>query len=61
MIVNTSLSFVSADDRLEVSVWARNLFEEEYIVNRDFVPGLVYTNSLYGAPRTYGADISYRF
>ena len=61
VIVNTSLVFVRADDRLEVSVWARNLFEEEYIVNREFVPGLVYTNALYGAPRTYGANVSYRF
>jgi iron complex outermembrane receptor protein len=61
LIVNTSLTFVSADDRLDVSVWARNLFEEEYTVNRDFVNGLVYTNSLYGTPRTYGANASYRF
>ena len=61
VIVNTSLAFVSADDRLEVSVWGRNLFDEKYTVNRNFVPGLVYTNSLYGAPRTYGANVSYRF
>lgn len=61
VIVNTSLTFLGANDRFEVSIWARNLFEEEYIVNRDFVPGLVYTNALYGAPRTYGMNISYWF
>jgi outer membrane receptor protein involved in Fe transport len=61
VIVNTSLMFVTADDRLELSVWARNLFDQEYTVNRDFVPGLAYTNSLYGFPRTYGANVSYKF
>lgn len=61
VIVNTSLSFRSADERLEVAMWARNLFEDEYIVNREFVNGLVYTIGLYGAPRTYGVNVSYRF
>ena len=60
-IVNTSLSFVSVDERLELAIWARNIFEDEHTVNREFVNGLVYTNALYGAPRTYGAYVSYWF
>ncbi|MGI9258347.1 MAG: TonB-dependent receptor domain-containing protein, partial [Gammaproteobacteria bacterium] len=61
VLVNTSLSYLSDDGRVELAIWARNLFEEEYTVNREFVNGLVYTNALYGAPRTYGANVSFRF
>ena len=61
LIVNTSLSFLRPDERLELTIWARNLFEEEYTVNRDYVPGLVYTNAMYGAPRTFGASVRYGF
>ncbi|UCC14614.1 MAG: TonB-dependent receptor [Gammaproteobacteria bacterium] len=61
LICNTSLAYQSSNGRLEVAVWARNLFDEEYTVNRDFVNGLGYTYALYGAPRTYGAYVNYRF
>ena len=61
LIVNTSLSFLGPDERLELTFWARNLFEEEYTVNREYNAGLVYTNALYGAPRTYGARLTYGF
>ena len=61
LIVNTSLSYQSSNGRLEMAIWARNLFGETYTVNRDFVNGLVFTNALYGAPRTYGAYVNYRF
>ena len=61
LIVNTSLSYQSSNGRLEIAIWARNLFGEAYRVNRDFVNGLVFTNALYGAPRTYGAYLNYRF
>lgn len=61
LLVNTSLRLLTANERLELTIWARNLLEEEYTVNREFVNGLVYTNALYGAPRTYGATVGYRF
>ncbi len=61
LIVNSALVYSSADDRLEASIWARNLFADEYTVNREFNSGLVYTSALYGLPRTYGATVSVRF
>ena len=61
LVVNTSLVYHSGNGRLEVAIWARNLFEEEYTVNRDFVHGLGYSYAAYGAPRTYGAYVSYQF
>lgn len=61
LIVNSSLTYASTDDRWEFSVWARNLFEEEYRYNREFVNGVVYTNALYGPPRTFGVSASVRF
>ena len=42
-------------------VEARNLFDEQYTVDRDYVNGLVITRASYGAPRTYGANLTYRF
>ncbi|MGI9237327.1 MAG: TonB-dependent receptor domain-containing protein, partial [Woeseiaceae bacterium] len=61
VVVNTSLVLLSGNQRLELAVWARNLFEDEYTTDRDFVNGLAFTRALYGAPRTYGAHVSYRF
>ncbi len=61
LIVNTSLAWESGNGRLEVAIWARNLLDENYTVNREFVNGLVFTNALFGAPRTYGAYVNYRF
>ncbi|MGI9344437.1 MAG: TonB-dependent receptor [Gammaproteobacteria bacterium] len=61
VVVNTALSFVSENQRVELTVWARNLFEEEYTIDRDFVNGLGYSYALYGVPRTYGILLSYFF
>ncbi len=61
LIVNMSLAWESGDGRFEVVAWARNLLDERYTVNREFVNGLVFTNAFYGAPRTYGAYVNYRF
>lgn len=61
LIVNTSLAYRGSSGRLEVAIWARNLLDEEYTVNRDFVNGLAYSMALYGAPRTYGLYVNYRF
>ena len=61
LVVSSSLAYASPNDRLEASIWVRNLFEEEYIYNRDFVQGLVQVIAQYGPPRTFGATVSVRF
>ena len=60
-IINTSLAYQSDSGRLEFAIWARNLLDEKYTVNRDFVNGLGYSMALYGAPRTYGVYVNYQF
>ncbi len=61
LIVNSSVAYRSGDDRFELTLWVRNLLDEEYFLNRDFVRGLAYSNALYGAPRTYGASVNIQF
>ncbi len=59
---NGRASFTGSTQRWTVSLWGRNLGDEEYtnfyIDIRDILgvePGLV------GAPRTYGAEVTLRF
>ena len=55
-------SWLSPGEELGVSVWGRNLTEEEYTVNvGPAQPNLNQLNFAYGAPRTYGLTIDYRF
>ncbi|MGI9232898.1 MAG: TonB-dependent receptor, partial [Woeseiaceae bacterium] len=61
LVVNSAFSYLSADDRFELALWARNLFDEEYMTDADFVNGLGYTKVLYAAPRTYGVQVSFRY
>lgn len=61
LVVNSVISFLSADQRLELSLWARNLSGGEYITDGDFVNGLGYTKVVYAAPRTYGLQVSFRY
>lgn len=63
LLVNTQLGLVSDDGRIEVALWAKNLFDREYLVsladkaNSD----LSFSTRVYGPPRTYGLSFSYHF
>lgn len=61
-VVNARLSFSAVDDRWVVSLWGKNLAEEEYFRfwadARDPI-GYVYAHV--GPPRTYGLELTYRF
>lgn len=59
-VVNARVGLLSENGRWEVSLWARNLFDKEYLVesDRDFF-GTIKENL--GDPRRYGVDISYTF
>jgi iron complex outermembrane recepter protein len=48
------------DGDLSISLWGRNLTDEEYAVHGTFFEGLSSTR-VYGDPRTYGVDVTYRF
>ena len=59
---NGSISWRGADDRWNVSLWGKNLADEEFIVDTLSTPA---TNGwgviVYGMPRTYGISAEYRW
>ncbi|PCI54287.1 MAG: TonB-dependent receptor [Alphaproteobacteria bacterium] len=59
-LMNARLTLLSEDQGWEVSLWARNLLDNNYInrSSRDFFNTYLETR---GAPRTYGAEVSYTF
>ena len=59
-LVNARLSIGDEDETWELSLWARNLFNNDYVANtnRDFFGTLT---AIQGDPRTYGLELSYRF
>lgn len=62
-IANTRLALTADDDRYEVALWAKNVFDEEYITfGFDTAAfGLGFDFLSRGAPRTFGAEFTYRF
>ncbi len=60
-LVNTRLSYTNEKGNITVSAWGKNLTDEEYTVGSLIIEGLgigaIYTN----VPRTYGAELTYRF
>ena len=61
-VVNARLSFSAVDDRWVVSLWGKNLAEEEYFrFWADARDAIGYVYSHVGPPRTYGLELTYRF
>jgi len=44
---------------MKVAAWGKNLLDEDYRMST--IPFIIWTVSYYGAPRTYGMDLSYEF
>lgn len=59
--LNASVGFTGMDDKLEVSLWAKNLTKEVSIMDVVEVGLFGYQNVWYNMPRTYGASVEYRF
>ena len=63
-LVDASVAWTSASDKLRIALLGRNLTDEEYKIGGYYFPGPVFGNvvsSFYGAPRTYSVSVSYRF
>ncbi len=59
---NGRITWTSSDERLSVSVWGKNLADEEYVA--DTLTDPVSTGwgvYVYGMPRTYGVSATYRW
>ena len=60
-VINGALTFESADSRWAVSLWGKNLFEEEYVTSAiDLQAFFGYDYTHVGAPRSYGLDLTLR-
>lgn len=63
-VLNSRLGWRSADDRLEVALWVRNLTDEAYRIEAlDFTPpqSLQQINYVFSVPRTFGITLGVRF
>jgi iron complex outermembrane receptor protein len=63
-LIDASLGWTSASDKLKVQLTGRNLTDEEYRVGGYYFPGATFgnvVNSFYGPPRTWSVSLSYRF
>lgn len=59
--VNARLAFHAPEDRWSVALWGRNLTDKQYIQSMVRVDQFFGTIANYGAPRTYGIELSARY
>ena len=53
---------VSANAKLKLSAWGKNLADKEYRYGSvDLIDNLGFASTQYGEPRTYGVSIQYDF
>lgn len=57
-LLDASLGYRSNDNKWEVSIWSKNLLDEEYISHLYVLGGNDY--ALFGTPRTYGVTLNWR-
>jgi iron complex outermembrane receptor protein len=61
-LLNARLSYDFWDDHAQVALWAKNLADQEYIIySTPTVSTFGTVVNFTGLPRTFGAEISYRF
>jgi iron complex outermembrane receptor protein len=60
-VSNARISFNSADDRYSVSLWGRNLADEDYSTKSFDLSDFGYTISHIGSPRMFGVEATLRF
>jgi len=61
-LLNARLSYAFFDDHAQVALWAKNLADQEYIFySTPTVSTFGTVVNFTGLPRTFGAEISYRF
>lgn len=59
---NGRLAYKFPGDKLELSVWGKNIFNKKYLVYTfDFTSSFGFNQLFYGQPAWYGATLSYRY
>ncbi len=58
-LLNTNVTWTSANDSYKISLWAKNLLDKNYVAHSYFIgPGTI---GVWGAPRTYGLTGTFSF
>ena len=52
---------ISPDDSWELALWGRNLADEDYLEQITDFSDIGYVSARRNEPRTYGAEVIYRF
>jgi iron complex outermembrane receptor protein len=61
-LANLQVGFTTEDEKWDVSLWARNLFDKAYIAEARYVDLRVFPNAnTYGEPRSVGISVNYRY
>jgi iron complex outermembrane receptor protein len=60
-IYSARVSWLSSDDRWELAMWGRNLTDEAEMVNINTQAFMSQRSVGYGAPRTFGLSLSWRY
>lgn len=61
-IFGASITWVSSDGRYSATVWGKNLFEEEEVLNiGPPQPNTLQLPTAFGPPRTFGGSVSILF
>lgn len=60
-LVDGSVTYTTADQRIDVSVWGKNLGDEEYRTHVFSQRDSRVAFALFGEPRTYGVTLSYNY
>ncbi len=61
-LLNARLAYTFNEERIVVALWSKNLTDEAYFnAVTPLVSSFGIASRLYGPPRTYGAELSYRF
>lgn len=61
-VFNGRLTFANVNDTLALSFWGKNLFDEAYdVYSISLAAGLGFNYFIEAKPRTYGAELTYRF
>jgi iron complex outermembrane receptor protein len=60
-LVNGRISLAGDNDTWELSLWGKNLTDEDYLEHIFVVDFFGITGDLYNTPRTYGASLTYNF
>lgn len=57
-LIDLRIGWVSADEQLDISLWAKNITDEDYIAHSYVIgPGVI---GVWGAPRTVGVTATWR-